>query len=201
KAAIASAVFGDAGVRMVEVLKGGSAALDETARKARSLGLVVDSHLIARAETLNDEFATATRIIDLNFKQALVNLAPVLATIAKATSILAGDIRRLVDSMLSLENQSNISLEAQMRSLGLERLDSEKRILELRREQDGLGYFDAGRRAVIEQAVAGLEKRMAGIAAEEQKIMQVLEGRNVTTQPPPPNLPPPDPTTRDRAAE
>lgn len=201
KAAIASAVFGDAGVRMVEVLKGGSAALDETARKARSLGLVVDSHLIARAETLNDEFATATRIIDLNFKQALVNLAPVLATIAKATSILAGDIRKLVDSMLSLENQSNISLEAQMRSLGLERLDVEKRILELRREQDGLGYFDAGRRAVIEQAVAGLEKRMAGIAAEEQKIMQVLEGRNVTTQPPPPNLPPPDPTTRDRAAE
>src|SRR5690606_19714599 len=129
------------------------------------------------------------------------NLAPVLATIAKATSILAGDIRKLVDSMLSLENQSNISLEAQMRSLGLERLDVEKRILELRREQDGLGYFDAGRRAVIEQAVAGLEKRMAGIAAEEQKIMQVLEGRNVTTQPPPPNLPPPDPTTRDRAAE
>src|SRR5690606_17701136 len=85
--------------------------------------------------------------------------------------------------------------------LGLERLDVEKRILELRREQDGLGYFDAGRRAVIEQAVAGLEKRMAGIAAEEQKIMQVLEGRNVTTQPPPPNLPPPDPTTRDRAEE
>src|SRR5690606_36089261 len=90
KAALAAAAFGDSGTRMVEMLKGGATALDDTSNKARALGIVIDRELIARGEALNDEFATATRVMDLEFKKALIDLAPALI----ATAQLAGAVAR-----------------------------------------------------------------------------------------------------------
>ena len=182
KAAIAAAAFGDAGIRMVEMLKGGSAALDETARQARNLGIVVDRHLIARAEELNDEFSTAMKVVDLQFKQALINLAPVLVATAQLAARLAGDIRSLVDAFRDLENRSSQSLDGRMRSLGLERLDVENRILELKREQNnltdvardlGFGANTAG----VNQELTALESRLQAIADEEAKILGILNSR------------------------
>jgi len=105
KAAIASALFGDSGARMVEVLKGGSSALEDTARKARALGIVIDNSLIARAETLNDQFSTAQKVIDLQFKQALIELVPVIMGTAQAIGVLARSINVTVDQMRSLDQR------------------------------------------------------------------------------------------------
>ena len=114
KAALAAALFGDSGTRMVEVLKGGSAALADTATKARALGLVIDNDLLARAETLNDEFATASRVMDLNFKQALIDLAPVLIATAQLAGAVARGIIGIVDSVKTLENRSSSALEERL---------------------------------------------------------------------------------------
>ncbi|WP_029042563.1 phage tail tape measure protein [Cucumibacter marinus] len=103
RAAIAAAAFGRAGVKMVEVLKGGADELARTAQKARELGIVVDNELIARAEDLNDEFTTATKVMDIQFKQTLIDLAPILIESAKWAGNLARAIRDISDAMQSLE--------------------------------------------------------------------------------------------------
>jgi len=114
KAALSSVLFGDAGTRMTEVLKGGSTALDETAKKARALGLVIDNELLSNAETMSDEFATASRIMDLEFKRTMVDLAPVLISTAQLAGAVARGIGDIVDSMKALEARSTAGLEERL---------------------------------------------------------------------------------------
>lgn len=128
KAAIANALFGEAGAKMVDALKGGSAALDETARKARELGIVIDRDLIANAEELNDQFSTAQRVIDLQFKQALIGLAPTLISTMQLIGELARSINVLLDQMRSVEERTFI------RPLQNELIGLENRITTLKQE-------------------------------------------------------------------
>lgn len=95
KAALATVLFGDAGARMVEVFNGGASALADMAAKARELGIVVDSELIQRAEQLGDEFDTASKVIDLQFKQVLIELAPIIVGTAQAVGAIAKAVRDL----------------------------------------------------------------------------------------------------------
>jgi hypothetical protein len=117
KAAIAAAAFGDAGTRMVQVFEGGAEAIDRTLVKARDLGLVVDRELIARADELGDEFDTAARIIDLKFKQALVDLAPFLISIAELAGGLADVLRTLREAGRPMADQSTGYLEERLQTL------------------------------------------------------------------------------------
>lgn len=83
KAAIASAAFSRAGIEMVEVLQQGSAGLDETARKARELGLIIDKDLLRRSEEINNEFGVTNRVLGIQFKKVLVDLGPTLVSFSK----------------------------------------------------------------------------------------------------------------------
>ncbi|MEF2071898.1 hypothetical protein [Consotaella aegiceratis] len=95
KANIATAAFGRNGAKMVNVFDGGSAAMDRTAARARELGLVVDNDLLARAEDLNDEFSIASQVLDLQFKQVLINLMPYITDTATA----AGELAKAINSI------------------------------------------------------------------------------------------------------
>lgn len=95
RAAIATAAFGEAGLKMGDALRGGAAAIDETMQKAKALGIIVDRDLIKRADKLGDEFDTATKVLDLQFKQILVELAPILTQVAGAVADLIRQLRGL----------------------------------------------------------------------------------------------------------
>ena len=82
-AAIASAAFSRAGIEMVEVLKAGSAGFDQTAKKARELGLIIDKDLLARAEDINNEFGVTNRVLGIQFKEVLVKLGPTLVSVSQ----------------------------------------------------------------------------------------------------------------------
>lgn len=182
---LAFKMFDTDGAAMVNVLANGSKGLDEFSQKARDLGVVVDRHVIARSQELSAEFETATRILDLQFKQALVNLAPIMVGIAERAARLAGDIRSVVDSMRDLENQGSQSLDGRMRSLGAERIDVENRILAIKQEQRELtdNARDLGfgiDSAVVNKDLTDLENRLKAIADEEARILKILEGRKPT---------------------
>lgn len=185
KLRLAFKMFDTDGAAMVNVLATGSKGLDDFSAKARQLGIVVERHMIARAQELSAEFDTATRIIDLQFKQALVSLAPVMVGIAERAARLAGDIRSVVDSMRDLENQGSQSLDGRMRSLGAERIDIENRILAIKQEQRELtdNARDLGfgiDSAVVNKDLTDLENRLKAIADEETRILKILEGRKPT---------------------
>lgn len=203
KAAIASAAFGDAGVRMVEMLKGGSAALDATSRQARQLGIIIDRDLLARAETLNDEFSTATKVLDLQFKQALVNLAPIMVGIAERAANLASDIRTLIDSMKDLEDRSSQTLGGNARDNDRERLRIENEILALKEQQRQVTGFTAeAERRLIGGQIVELEERLAALTSKGATIETILQTRRAPVEPLPTGADIPDlpDASRDRAA-
>jgi hypothetical protein len=71
-AAIANAAFSRSGVRMVEVLRQGTAGLDEQAQKARELGLVIENDLLAKAELYDDKLDQINRKIKTTFGIAVL---------------------------------------------------------------------------------------------------------------------------------
>lgn len=117
KAALATAMFGDSGTKLAAALQGGSAQMEATARKARELGIIVDSSLIAKADELGDQLDTATQVMSVQFSQALVNLAPVLVSTAKLAADVASAIAKIVDSWQSLNDMSSQGLASQQMML------------------------------------------------------------------------------------
>jgi hypothetical protein len=108
RAALASAAFGDVGARVVEAFKGGSGELDGMARKARELGIVVSNEVLASAEQMSDEFETATKVIDIKLKQALVNLGPVLVWLAQQMSSLTEGLATVLEQFDAVENRTRL---------------------------------------------------------------------------------------------
>lgn len=102
KLRLAFKMFDTDGAMMVNVLAKGSEGLDEFARKARDLGIIIDNDVIARAAEMQTEFDTATKVLDLQFKQVLIELAPMLADMAKFAANVAGGIRMITDAVKEL---------------------------------------------------------------------------------------------------
>ena len=65
--------FDSEGAALVNMLKNGSAGLDEMADKARTLGVVMEDGAVRKAEVLNDKINRLTLSIGTQFKSALVN--------------------------------------------------------------------------------------------------------------------------------
>lgn len=99
KAALAVALFGSSGTKLVDAFAGGAAAIDSMQAKAKQLGLIVDRDIIARADALGDEFETVTQIVDLQLKQALVNLGPILIWLTQMVGGLASAVNFAVEGL------------------------------------------------------------------------------------------------------
>lgn len=115
--AIATAAYGDAGAKLADVFAGGGAQIDVMQAKARDLGLIVDRDLIAKADELGDEFDTATKILDLQLKQALINLGPLLVWLTSLTGDLARAAGTVFDSFNSIGNRGTATLKENLKAL------------------------------------------------------------------------------------
>lgn len=196
RAAIASAAFGDNGARMVELLKDGREGLESVADQARDLGLVIDRDLLTRAEGLNDQLSIATRVMDAQFKQAMIDLAPILVSTASLAADVASAIRKIVDAMKETENRSTRGLEDNLANLGMERIEIENKILKLQDRQRENTSVIAGAERKLDKEQINLRQRLTQISAEEARILAELDRRKSRASatgantPTTPNLPP-----------
>lgn len=78
RAATAMAIFGESGGKIATSFDKGAASIDQTMAKARQLGIIVDREMIERADEWGDELDAAWKVVDINLKQAFVELAPLL---------------------------------------------------------------------------------------------------------------------------
>lgn len=157
RAALSTALFGDAGFKLADAFSGGSGGIDEMMRSARQLGVVVDRDLISRAEQLGDEFDTATKVLDLQFKQVLIDLVPFLTGTAQAVIGLVNAVQDLWGAISSSPGAQSFAASTaplNERSLEImqEQLASKRHVL----TQDGL--WD---RPKVEREVADLEAAIA----------------------------------------
>src|SRR5690606_32505320 len=68
---LAFKLFDSEGVVMVNMLRNGAAALEETRQQARDLGLVLEDDLLRNAEATNDSITTLTRVLQTRFTRAI----------------------------------------------------------------------------------------------------------------------------------
>ena len=81
KASIAADLFGQkVGIKMLNLLRNGSAGMAKMRREARELGIVIDEDLIRSAEDAQTKLDLMSRVISANLNSALITLAPQLVT-------------------------------------------------------------------------------------------------------------------------
>jgi muramidase (phage lysozyme) len=186
KAALSAALFGSAGVKMVEVFNGGAAAMNVSAAKARDLGIVIDRDLIARSEELGDELETVSKVLELELSQALTDVAPVIIATTKWIAGMAGELREFLDLWKDYENRSSRTLQTQLEEAGMQRLEIENEILRIRNEQDKLSPVakDLGfspESVVGNEEIQKLEAKLKELAEREARILKILADRDKAT--------------------
>lgn len=194
KAAIATTLFGNAGAALVPVFTGGAAAIEQTAAKAQALGIIVDRDLIARADELGDEFETASKAIDIQFKSTLISLAPFLVSTAKLAADVARAINGIIASFQGLDSMSDKALATRKVALIKENADLAKSLSENRKavrdlEEQNMSpetalNLDSSVRAGLSNDVQSLRDsinesaaRRAELRGEITDIEKVIEAR------------------------
>ena len=84
KAAVAKAVFGRAGIDLVNIVRGGAGALEEMRREAQRLGIVIDDDLLRKAERAKDSLTILSTVLRTRVTQAVVENAEKIDRLAQA---------------------------------------------------------------------------------------------------------------------
>lgn len=108
KAAAAAAIFGREGVAMVNMMREGSAGLNDLRRAANEAGAVIDEDVIRNAEEMQTKLDAANRVIRAQLNEALVALSPLLIGAAQGFADLAkrvGDFLREAEPVDQTMNQ------------------------------------------------------------------------------------------------
>jgi hypothetical protein len=137
---LAFKLFDSEGVALVNLLRGGSGALEETRERARDLGVVLDEHLVRDAERARTELDTLSQVISANLTRAALEAAPVIADLSSWLADVAGKAgiawERLFDAP---EEKSLRTLRYELDLAGSTIEKLEGRIQELR-ESPTLGF-------------------------------------------------------------
>lgn len=150
QAAIATAVWGDAGSQLVPVFNQGADAISLQITKARELGLIVDRGLIAQADELGDKWDVASQVLDLKVKGALVSLAPLMTDLVTAAADFATYMGQAWEASKGVDERSRAALESQFSSLQA-----------IKDKAEGGGFFSE-----LQWTNGGASERYASVLAE-----------------------------------
>lgn len=105
-ASLAFAIFGDAGIKMVPMLKGGSAAIREAAQEVRDYGLSLSQVDVAKIEQANDAIAKIGRVFEAIRNQITIAFAPILKELAERFNAVARANQGFADQARSAAEMS-----------------------------------------------------------------------------------------------
>lgn len=176
---------GSAGERFVELIDQGTDGIKATIQQAHNLNAVLDDDVIASAAELDRKFNAVATTVGSTLKSAIVSAAESLTD--------------FINAFKGFEFERTAKLDQRMASLGKERLDVERQILELKDKQrrgesvgDGIFGTSFGESTALE-AMADYQRRLEAIAAEEQMIGKIIDERRVAKPPASTWTPPPPP--------
>lgn len=172
KSALSNALFGSAD--FWKALEGGSASLDATIAKAKDLGIVISRDVIEKADELGDRFDTATEIIDNRFKEALINVAPMLVNFANWVAFLANALRSFIDQFKTMDELSLDGLGQRIDELGRKQLEIDN---ELQRKRTDLQTMPAwvGSPVTVQDEIDQLEARKADNLKQQAALLAEYE--------------------------
>src|SRR6185369_5070971 len=109
KAALATTIFGKAGIGLIPVLEGGASSLDKMEQQAKELGISFDKDLFDKAGKLDDQLDTLSTVIDTQLKSALINLAPLLVAGSEALASFAKGVNDLTKAIDDFANSPSLA--------------------------------------------------------------------------------------------
>lgn len=152
---------GTAGERFVELLDRGASGIRSMIKEANEFGLILDEGMIAKADEIDRKFNLISKTIGTRVKGAIVRMS--------------GDVLAFMDRMQEFEEQQSVTLNSQLSSLGMKRLENENEILRLRAEkEDSIGILGPA----FDRSIEKLEKANQEISATEKRILDVLDTRS-----------------------
>ena len=189
---LANAAFGESGFAIARMLAEQGESMDQLTRRAKDMGIVVEQSVLARAEEMETQLSIASRVIDLNLKQAFIDLAPILVSTSETLGTMAQGVRALTDEFRELENRSTAVLRAELSELGDELHEQTmRRIAYVERYSDQasetlLGQFSLTREAGqmlrdgevrLDHSLKIMDDRIAGLERRRDELRGILDGR------------------------
>ncbi len=183
---IADELFGGTGgEKFVQLIGQGEDGIKATIQEAHNLNAVLSDDVIASAAELDRKFNQVATTVGNTLKSAIVSAAESLTD--------------FINAFKGFEFERTAKLDERMASLGKERLDVERQILELKDKQrrgesvgDGIFGTSIGESTALE-AMADYQRRLEAIAAEEQMIGKVIDERRQAKPAATPWVPPTPP--------
>lgn len=132
KNTIAYAAFGESGLAVARMLERQQGGIDGMITKYREMGLIVREDVIRNAEDMETQFGVASQVIDLQLKQAFIDLAPAILWAMQLTADFATALGSIVELTRDLEDRSGRMVDKRSQQLfdNLKRLGYEREELE-----------------------------------------------------------------------
>lgn len=169
KNTIAYAAFGESGLAVARMLERQQGGIDGMIAKYREMGLIVREDVIRNAEDMETKFGVAAQVIDLQLKQAFIDLAPFLIQAAELAADVAKAINDIIASTKSFSDRTSPQLEATMGSLmeGLRKAGfSQKQIMDALASGEELDLSGMRRVAAIRSDLVPKLGEMEAAAAQ-----------------------------------
>lgn len=195
KLRLAFKAFDSEGAAMVNMLRNGSAGLEELRQKARDAGVVIDEELIRKAEVMNDKWDTLVQTIGTNLKSAILSVAgPLMGVYTDAERLVKvqREYKEVLDEIKRVEeergNQPAIQAKLQQRRIELQKEWAElsdKIITDTREKErkaaeeaaaDAKRTAEAKKEAIYAEQDAMLTATAFKQAHQEEVRQQELEG-------------------------
>ncbi|RAN30630.1 coiled-coil domain-containing protein [Hyphomonas pacifica] len=178
RSTIAYAAFGEGGADVARMLIRQEDGLDGMIERAKELGLVVDESLIRSSEEMENRFGQASKVIDLQLKQAFIDLAPTILQVAEFAADVSREFGYLISQTQAFSDRTTSSLERKTADLMVKlaelgasaealqksyltgsKLDMEAMGFAGRSAAQALGYADKWNKSVTELAKRREEER------------------------------------------
>ena len=105
RARLAVVAFGESNIRVGQLAAEGAAGIDRFVERARDLGLVIHREVLKNAEEMENRLGIAAKVVDINLKQAFVDLAPVIVVAAEKIAGVARAISSVIDMTRAIEDR------------------------------------------------------------------------------------------------
>ncbi len=108
---LAAVAFGKDNAPIAKVFNEGSAAIDAAIQRSREFGVVVDENIIRHSQQIKRDVSSVSSVIDLQFKQALLRIMPIMSDVSKAALKLSGMILGIRDAIVATQYKSDVGIE------------------------------------------------------------------------------------------
>ncbi|MFZ2872246.1 hypothetical protein [Zavarzinia sp.] len=192
--AVATDLFGkSAGPKMVLMLNQGGDGIDALRQKARDLGIVMDESLVRQGDEAAKKLEVLAAVMDNQFTQALIELAPIITSVLGGLVELVRDTREEIEAIVNfIERLGNLDIGSARgmsdEEIGALRSDYQRQIEENKARletADGLQRnFLIEEIRMLEAKLADLDRIMQSRSTEGSAPAPTVPARPVVTLPP-----------------